>query len=491
MITAFMLAVMIVYVILAVKKPGIALITSPFASAVSYLLAVCIDERLSSDDLMIISLGVLIFPVVLLIVAAVPLWKKNRTFWPHATARAILKIIWYSLLLLFLMTVLNIFGVGLWVFYMLFVCGYSMSRRKSIEMDIISTIGACMRQNLPLATSLDTAAASYPEKSAMIFKKISKWLTKGYSLSESLKRGYPRCPAYITSTVTAAESLGQLPEAIRSIEAEIAEKSDDSKKLQAIQPQYPFVVFAVVVFVSLSLMIFIVPTFAEVLDDMGDGATLPYVTQVLLNISHWLLGRKGLNAFLVILPVIIVAGFKSASSLHNRFRRNNSDSQWLFATVTDIIKWYLPFWHWFEMNYSLMRLAAILRVGLASGRPVDVAIGEACGLNLNNCFRKRIRRWLKCVQRGDDISASATKCGIGHSVAWAFDAEINAGNTPEILRMLESFYRENFSYKLNIARAILEPVMVVMLGVCVAFVALGMFLPIIKIITILTESVIP
>ena len=490
MITAFMLTVLIAYVYLAVKKPGIALITSPFASIAFYALAACMSG-FGLDEWETVLLGVIIFPVILLIVAAIPLKKEDRTLWPHAVARGILRIAWHLLLLVLLVAALNIFGVGLWAFYMMFVCGYNVSCRKSIEMDIVSTIGACMRQNLPLATALDTAAMSYTKKRAAIFRDISKWLTKGYSLSESLKRGYRRCPAYITSTVTAAESLGQLPEAMRSIEAEIAEKADDTKKMHTVQPQYPFIVFAVLVFVALSLMIFIIPVFAEVLNDMGDGATLPDTTQILLNISNWLQGRKGLNAFLVILPVLMIGGFRSASALHNRFRRKDSDTQWIFAAAGDFFKWHLPFLHWFEMNYSLMRLTAILRVGLASGHPVDVTIGQACGLNVNSFFRKRICKWLKCVRRGDNISSSAMKCGIGHSVAWAFDAEINAGNTPQILRMLENFYRENFSYKLNIARAFFEPVMVVALGGCVGFVLFAMFLPIIKVITILTESVVP
>jgi len=255
---------------------------------------------------------------------------------------------------------------------------------------------------------------------------------------------------------------------------------------------YPLMVLTMVALLTLGLMMFIIPTFAEVLGDLGDGATLPYTTQLLLDITRWLLGRKGLNAFVaIILPLFLLIGFRPAVRILGRFRRKPAERQGILSAIGDFIKWHLPFFHWFEKNYSLMRLTAILRVGLASGHSVDAAINEACRLNVNSCFRRRIRKWLKCVQRGDNISSSAMKCGIGHSVAWAFDAEINAGNTPEILQMLENFYRENFSYKLNIARAIFGPIMIVMLGGCVGFVTIAMFLPIIKITTVLTQSVVP
>ena len=486
------IAVFIGYMVLSFKMPGFAIVTSPIASFACAMIIVSGLIGWDGGQVFGLTLALLIVPVVIFVIRFLSPEGDGPDRWPRIVSVWIFRLIGYLVLLVLLTGLFNIFGLGMWFLFVVFVWRSYMTYCRAIEMDIVSTIGACMRQNLPLATAMDSAAASYPRKRSRIFQNISKWLTQGYSLSESLKRGYPRCPAYITSTVTAGEALGQLPEAIRSIEAEIAEKADDTKKVRTVQPMYPLLVLTVVVVMTLGLMIFIIPTFAEVLSDMGDGARLPSMTQVLLDISHWLLGRHGLNAFLaVIVPLFLVTGFGPAVRILGCLRRKRTEKESVFSAFSDFIKWHLPFLHWFEMNYSLMRLAAILRVGIVSGHPVDDAISEACRLNVNSWFRRRIRRWLKCVQRGDNISSSALKCGIGHSLAWAFDEEINAGNTPGILRMLENFCRENYTYRLNIARAVFGPFVILLLGGCVGFVAFAMFLPIIRITSILTESVVP
>ena len=100
-------------------------------------------------------------------------------------------------------------------------------------------------------------------------------------------------------------------------------------------------------------------------------------------------------------------------------------------------------------------------------------------------------RWLGRVERGDNISGAALDCGIGRAVAWAFDEKINQGNTPELLEMLEELYRANFSYKLNVARSIMLPMMIVLLGAMIGCVTFAVFMPLVKIMMVLVESAVP
>ena len=81
-------------------------------------------------------------------------------------------------------------------------------------------------------------------------------------------------------------------------------------------------VLVVAFVIVLALMYFIIPTFAEVLSDMSDGkAGLPWLTQKLLNISHWLKGRKGMNILIVLsIPMVIFAVIK----LIKQFRCSNA-----------------------------------------------------------------------------------------------------------------------------------------------------------------------
>jgi type II secretory pathway component PulF len=157
----------------------------------------------------------------------------------------------------------------------------------------------------------------------------------------------------------------------------------------------------------------------------------------------------------------------------------------------DFMKWHLPVLHNFEKNYSLVQIVELLRLSLNAGCAVNEAIENTLGLDVNNCFKKRLRRCLKRVERGDNIAAAIRESRLGSPLAWAFDEKVNQGNTPAILETLESFYRTNYSYCVNLARFILWPCIILFTGAIVGFVIYAIFSPSILIIDSLTGHVIP
>jgi len=376
--------------------------------------------------------------------------------------------------------------------YMVFEHRIFVANRQSIALDVVSTIGSCVRQNLPLPMAMEITAAGYSGKRKRIFLGIARWLTEGYPLSAAIRVAYPNCPSHITSTIEAAEKVNQLPEAIRSIEAEIEGNVSEAGKVQPVTPGYPVVIFSAAIVIMLGLMIFIIPTFAEVLNDMSEGTeTLPQATQILIEIADFTLSGNGVIAILIVLTLLFLnIGMPWIRGIYRKTPRKPQNPPFIIR-VGDFIKWHLPIFHWFEFNYSIMRLAGFLRVSLSSGCPVNESIRNAEDLDLNNCFRKRLSRWLTRVQQGQNISAAALDTGMGNSLAWAFDDKVNAGNTPEILGMLEKFYRSNCNFKANVIRAISFPIMILLLSAMVGFIAFGMFMPIVSIITFLTETAMP
>ena len=157
----------------------------------------------------------------------------------------------------------------------------------------------------------------------------------------------------------------------------------------------------------------------------------------------------------------------------------------------DFVKWHLPVLHWFEKNYSMVQTVELLRLSLNAGCTVNNAIANTLDLDVNNSFRKRLQKWLTRVEAGDNIAAAAKKSGLGSTLAWAFDDKVNQGNTLFILETLESFYRSNYSYYVNLARFIIWPCVTVAMGVMVGFVVFAIFSPGVAIIHNLVELVYP
>ena len=368
------------------------------------------------------------------------------------------------------------------------ILGYLLVARNSRALYVMSTIGAAMRQNLPLAMALETAAGQNTDKRARTLRGISKWLVQGYSLSDAIKQGYRGCPARAVAMITAAEEIDQVPRALRSIETDIIENADESKKIKPVDMTYPFVVLSCAFFILMGLMIFIVPNFASVLNDMSDGKTsLPASTQFLLDFADLLFGGPPIVLFGL---ASIIIGTISITALM-RFRARRAQRPYLLSRIGDFLKCHLPFLRWFETNYSLVQVVSFLKVSLNAGCALNEAIRNSLRLDMNYFFRKRLERWLKKVEAGENVSSAAGKCGMGKPIAWAFDNKVNEANTPEILGMLEEFYRSNYNFRINIAKSVAEPFMVVGLGAVVGFIVFAMFLPMIKILSVLTADVLP
>jgi len=481
--------ILILLVILAFIKPGIALITTP---VVCFMLALSGYLREAYE---VIFSAVVIFLATLAIIS-VTKPEPDTERWPQIWAMWILISI-PVLLLLAATIVFAAVGGGGFIFLIFFIgaialigtiVSCALTSRQATAMYVISTIGSSMRQNLPLPMALESAAAGRTDSRSIILQRIQKWLVQGYSLSQSIKKGYPKCPGHAVAMIAAAERINQLPLAMGAIEADMAAKADERRKIKPVHPLYPVIVIVFMLFILLSIVHFVIPQFKSVLEEMVEGAALPASTRLLVGIANfmvyeygWLIGAVLVLALLVGIPV----------SIHTKFRPRRPEKPYLLSRIGDFIKWHLPVLHWFEKNYSMVQVAELLRLSLNAGSTVDDAIADARGLDVNNRFRERIGKWLEKAQRGDNIATAAREAGLGSPLAWAFDDQVNQGNTLAILEMLESFYRSNYSYYVNLARFIMWPCIILLMGATVGFVVYAIFSPLIVVIENMLELTYP
>jgi len=471
MFDIIVVSVLIVYAILGYKKPGVALVTMlPVIILLFYVSAQMEPE----EEFTVTVFGPVIFFGTLI---AVLLSKREvgSEQWPQKCAKWILIACAVLLLLATAGVVfgpLGAIGLGFFILFIGAVISYGLTSRRMIAAYVISTIGSSIRQNLPLSMALEAAAGGQDDKRARILRKIQKWLVQGYSLSEAIKRGYPRCPAYAVAMIAAAEQINQLPFAIKSIEADMLARTDESRRLRPMHPFYPVVLITFMFFIVWALMQWVIPQFHMVLTEMTEGAKLPAATRFLCWIANfiayehgWLIGLVFAVIILVIIPV----------SIYVKFRPRRPDKPYLLSQIGDFIRWHLPVLHWFTRNYSMVQVVELLRLSLNAGCTVNDAIAGTLALDVNNCFRKRLQQWLIKVQRGENIAAAARESKLGSTIGWAFDDKVNQGNTLAILEMLESFYRSNYSYRANLARFIMWPCVTITMGIMVGFIVYSIF----------------
>jgi type II secretory pathway component PulF len=468
---------------LGFKKPAVALLTAP---VVCFMLV--LGGVWGAADELVIFAPVLF--LVTLVAVLLPRRGAEPTQWPQQAAKWILLSI---VALLLVAVAFALFGHGgiLGLVFVILLIGtiisFALTSRHELAAYIISTIGSSMRQNLPLPMALESAASGQTDKRARILRGIRKWLVQGYSLSDSVKRGYPKCPGYAVAMISAAERIDQLPLAVGSIEADMVSRADETKQIRPIHPGYFIILMMVLFFIVLGLATFVLPKFHEVIQDMTEGE-LPAATWVLLSIVEIVIYKTGPALWIILAFIVLVV---VPVSIQIKFRPRRPHKPYLLSRITDYIRWHLPIIYWFENNYSTTQAVELLRLSLNAGCTVNEAIANTLDLDVNNCFKKRLKRWLERVEAGENIAASARQARVGEAVAWAFDEKVNRGNTLTILETLESFYRSNYSYRVNLARFIMYPCLTLVMGAVVGFVVYAMFSPGVAVVHYLADSMLP
>jgi len=462
------------FVVLAYRWPGAALITSLVVLVAVATFAAAMDYSGPGSFPLVIFLGPLV---------AVCLFRGSPDAgrWPHTTAKWILIVlggllaagigIGMSGLLSFVWAVIVVGAI----------LRFILLSRGAVTHYVVSTISACMRQHMPLTSALAAAVAGRTDKRARMLGRICFMLSQGRPLSEAIRLGYRACPGHVVATVEAAERIDRLPQALRSLEADMLRDACERRRLKPFPFWYPLAVLVVVYMVVSATAIWIIPSYEMIF--RGWGRPLPTATWNVLDAFRWLRALEPLAALAVLVGVPV--------GIYVAFRPRRADRFQLLARIGDFLKWHLPVGRWFAQNRSMLRTVTVLRLSLEAGCTLDQAIAATVALDVNCCFRWKLRRWLSRVQRGEDVPKAARAVGLGRPLAWAFDQRANPGSTPAALETLETICRSNYNYRARLARFVGWPMMIVALGGMVAFVLYAMYLPVFEVSRITMETVLP
>lgn len=309
-------------------------------------------------------------------------------------------------------------------------------------------------------------------------KKVLGYLSEdiegGTTLSEAMAK-HPKVFNKLFVNMVAAGEVGGVLDIVLSRLADFMEKSERLKAKVKGAMVYPAVVMSAALLIVLGLMMFIIPTFAEVLGDMGDGATLPGLTQMLLDISHWLLARKGLNALMVVLsPVVITSFFK--------FLAQFAGGRYFM----DQMKLHLPVLKPITYKVSVARWTRTLGTLISAGVPILEAINIARDTSGNEVYARMLQKVHNAIRQGDTFANPLKQSKTVDSIVVnMIDVGEETGDMDKMLEKIANNFDEEADVLVSSLMSLLEPIMILVLGGLVGTIVVAMFLPIIKIITVL------
>jgi len=327
---------------------------------------------------------------------------------------------------------------------------------------------------LPLLRSLRTL--SKQEKNPNL-RKIMAGLAEsvegGTTFSEALSQ-HPKAFNKLYVNMVKAGELGGVLEVVLTRLAEFAEKSQRIRGKVTSAMVYPLVVLTIAVGIVTFLMLFIVPKFEAIFKDMLGGRPLPFITQVIMDLSRFIQGN-----FILIAGAIAVAvvGIRFALRLPG------------VSTAVDEYKLKLPLFGDMLTKTSVARFSRTLGTLVSSGVPILQALQITRDTAGNARVSSAIENIHDNVKEGESMVSPMEASQIfPPMVVSMVQVGEETGQLPDMLTKVADVFEEEVDTAVAGLTSLLEPVMIVMLALIVGTIVVALFLPLITIIQDLTAG---
>ena len=316
---------------------------------------------------------------------------------------------------------------------------------------------------IAIVQALQALAEQTPNKIMRdTIRDICTRVESGESFSEALIKKHPKVfNRLYTSMITAGEKGGLLAEIMARL-ATYLENTERLRKKVNTALMYPTVVSVVAITITTFLLVKVIPTFKDVYS--GFGAALPGPTQFLMDISdivrHWLL------------LLIIAAGAVIWGWLH--FIKTKRGLEFWDARR---IK--LPIFGAIAHKICLARFTRTLSSLIRSGVPILEVLQIVSQTVGNVIMEKAIKTAGTDIERGEGISAALGKNPIFPSmIIRMLSAGEQTGKIDEMLERVSNFLDEEIDTTLSGLMSLIEPLLIVFLGIVIGGMVICMFLPI-------------
>ena len=295
-----------------------------------------------------------------------------------------------------------------------------------------------------------------------IVEGINLEIKKGKTLSEALKK-YPNIfsnPFIFMSK--AGEESGGLSDALANVSLQMDKTYRLQKKVKGAMI-YPAVIISVMIVVGILMFIFVVPGITETFKELN--TELPASTKFIINMSDFLTGHW-------FLTILILLGFVSGIyfSLKTVFGKRLWDRTVIkLPLVGDLIK---------EANTA--RVTRTMSSLLAAGVPVANAIQITKDMVSNYYYQKVLVEASLVVEKGENISGVFMKNPLLYPtfVGEMMSVGEETGNMANMLLEVAVYYENDVEERTKDLSTIIEPVLMVIIGIAVGFFALSMVTPI-------------
>ncbi|MEW6049925.1 MAG: type II secretion system F family protein [Candidatus Zixiibacteriota bacterium] len=319
---------------------------------------------------------------------------------------------------------------------------------------------------LPMVQCLEILASQSENKEmSKVVTQVKDSVQGGATLSESMAR-HPKVFDQLYVNMVEAGEVGGALDAILVRLAVYREKADKLVRKVKGAMMYPSVIVVVATGVTIAMLTFIVPVFAKMFQ--GVGSELPAPTQIVLNISNFLKA----NSMYLLLGVIGLVGVGAY------WKRTPSG-----ALTFDKILLRMPVLGNLVRKSSIARFTRTLSTLLASGVSILEALEITAKTSGNIVVANAINKSVLAIAEGDTITGPLKETGVfPPMVIQMIGVGEKTGGLDDMLNKIADFYDEEVNDAVAALTSIIEPIIIVIMGIVIGGILIAMYLPMFDII---------
>ena len=287
----------------------------------------------------------------------------------------------------------------------------------------------------------------------------------GSSLSEAFAK-HPKCFDRLYVNMVKAGEAGGALEAILKRLADFKEKSQSLKRKITGAMVYPVVVILVAIGILTFIMLFIIPKFEKIFKDFN--MKLPWLTQALMDTSTWF------GKYWYVLPLFPLSWWPMIKLI----RLNKTGNY-----AIDRVYLWIPIIGPLIEKTVVARTMRTLGTLVSSGVPILEALSIVRETCTNAVFERMYQRVYESIREGDTISQPLKESRlVDDMVVNMIDVGEETGDLDSMLYKIADVYDEEVDVMVESLISLLEPIMIVVLGLIIGTIVIALFMPLIKLI---------
>jgi type IV pilus assembly protein PilC len=319
-----------------------------------------------------------------------------------------------------------------------------------------------INSGLPILQGLTIVAEQAENKDfRVLMAKVRDDISNGVPLSDALSR-HPKVFSTLYVNMVKAGEQGGILDIIFERLSEYMEKAEGVTRKVKSAMMYPIVVMSVAMLVVVFLMIKVVPTFADVFKSFG--AELPLPTRMVLGLSNFLLSPKA--GFLVAFGIAAYV----ALTLYKRTKQG--------AYNIDALILKLPVFGILAQKAAVAKFARTFGTLIKSGVPIMDALETVAKTSGNLVVERALNNARDSVRSGKTLTQPLKESKIfPPMVTQMINVGEETGALDAMLSKVADFYEEEVDTAVEGMTSIIEPILIVFLGVTLGFIVVAMFMP--------------